>query len=349
MWQAYLLTFALAFSVSAALSPICARLGVHLGIVDKPGGRRQHARVTSRLGGIALYAGFILAVLVAQHLSVPRCDPNEPKRLLGLLAGTTVMFVFGLLDDRYELSAGVQYIAEVLAAGVGMMGLIFIEYVNNPLSSSPDAIIRFPWWFTVVFTLFWMTGMMTTVNWLDGLDGLATGVVAIASLVLFANAAFRLRPPQLSISLLPLALAGACLGLLLWNFYPARVFIGSAGAYTLGYALGALSIIGGAKVATVLLVIGAPVLDVAWLIVSRWRSGRKPYVGDRQHLHFRLYDLGLSERTVVLLYYLFCGVFGVLTLLISPRLYKLIALMVLAVFVLAIMWWTTRLQRDRAA
>ena len=350
MWRPYAITFSIAFAISFVLSPLSARLGLRLGIADKPGGRRQHARTVSRLGGIALYSSFMLAVIVAQFLDVPRQDANELRRLAGLLAGTTVVFILGLLDDRYELKARPQYLGQAVAAAVGMAGLIFIEFVNNPFSQAPDARLVFPWWLTIVLTFIWMMGMMQTVNWLDGLDGLAAGVVAIAGLVLFANAAFRLQPPQTSVALLPLALAGACLGFLPFNFHPARLFMGG-GAYTLGFALGALAIIGGAKMATVLLVLGLPILDVAFILVRRWRRGRPLDVGDRDHLHFRLHDLGLSQRTIVLGYYAFCGAFGLLALAISPRLYKLVALLVMALLALSFLFltgrWRSRQTEDR--
>ena len=342
MWLSYLITFAVAFAISSALSPLSARLGLRLGIADRPGGRRQHSNVVSRLGGIALYSGFTIAVLVAQFLKVPRLDPNEVQRLAGLIAGTTIVFILGLIDDRYELKPGPQYLGQAIATAVGMVGLIFIQFVNNPFSQAPDARIVFPWWFTVILTFFWMMGIMQTVNWLDGLDGLAAGVTAIAALVLFANAAFRLQPPQTSVALLPLALAGACLGFLPFNFHPARVFMGG-GAYTLGFALGALAIIGGAKMATVLLVLGLPILDVAFILMRRWRGGKRLDVGDREHLHFRLYDLGLPQRTIVLGYY----AFGLLALAISPRLYKLVALIVLAALALTIVVVAERRQCKR--
>mgnify|MGYP000991816757 FL=1 len=341
MWPAYAVTFLVAFGISFALSPLCARWGLRFGLADRPGGRRQHGRMMSRLGGIALYFGFVGAVIISQFLDVPRLDPNEPRRLLGLLVGTTVVFLFGLADDRWELKPGPQYLAQALAAAVGMAGLIFIEYVNNPLAGSPDARISFPWWLTIGVTLFWMMGMMQTVNWLDGLDGLAAGVTAIAALVLFVHSGFRLQPPQQSVSLLPLALAGACLGFLPFNFHPARVFMGG-GAYVLGYALGALAIIGGAKVATVLLVMGIPILDVAVLIVWRRLRGGRVDMGDRHHLHFRLHDMGFSQRSVVFGYYVFSAAFGVLALLLPARQYKLLALAVLAVAALGIYVFTAR-------
>jgi UDP-GlcNAc:undecaprenyl-phosphate GlcNAc-1-phosphate transferase len=187
----------------------------------------------------------------------------------------------------------------------------------------------------------WLVGMTNTVNWLDGLDGLAAGVTAIAAVVLFINAAYRLNPPQESVALLPLALLGATLGFLPYNFFPARLFIGGS-AHWLGFTLGALSIIGGAKMAAVLLVMGGPILDVAWQIISRIRRGRNPTVGDRGHLHFRLQDMGISQRKIVLAYYGFCAFFGVLTLAISSRMFKLIAMGVMVAIVVGVLVWLTR-------
>ncbi len=347
MWGAYAATFAVGFALSLVLSPVCARVGERLGIVDWPGGRRQHSRPTSRLGGVALYVAFVATVALSQALPVPRLDPNEPRRVLALLAGTSIVFLVGLLDDVLDLPAWAQFLGQLLAAAVGVWGLIFIEYVNNPFSEDPQARIYFPRWFAVGLSLFWLLGVTTTVNWLDGLDGLAAGVVAIASLVLFANAAFRLQPPQASVALLPLALSGACLGFLPHNFHPARVFMGG-GAYTIGYALGALSIIGGAKVATVLLVIGVPALDVAYLILRRMRRGGRPHVGGRDHLHFRLLDRGWPQRRIVLGYYAFCAFFGALALALPPRQYKLLALLALGALSLAVLLRAERLPRRQA-
>ncbi|MCZ7546843.1 MAG: undecaprenyl/decaprenyl-phosphate alpha-N-acetylglucosaminyl 1-phosphate transferase [Anaerolineae bacterium] len=153
-------------------------------------------------------------------------------------------------------------------------------------------------------------------------------------MVLFINAAFRLDPPQHSVSLLPLALLGATLGFLPFNFPPARVFMGSSGAMFLGYTLGALAIIGGAKMATILLVMGLPLLDLAWVAASRLRAGQHPLHGDRTHLHFRLLDLGLTQRQITLGYWAFSAAFGALTLVTTSRLFKLVALLVMGVLVL---------------
>jgi UDP-GlcNAc:undecaprenyl-phosphate GlcNAc-1-phosphate transferase len=318
--------FGVSFGLALALSPAAQRLGIRWGIVDTPRDRHQHPRATSKFGGMALYVSFTLTGILAQFLPVVRTDEKEIIRFVGLLIGGAFLFVFGILDDRYEFSALPQYIAQLLAAGIAVLFLIIIESFNNPLTGKLTP--HWPYVVTVTLTLFWLGFMMNTVNWLDGLDGLAAGVCAVAALMIFIHAAFRLD--QISVSLLPLALFGSALGFLPYNFHPARVFMGSNGALFLGYTIGVLGIIGGAKMATVLLVMGLPLLDVVWQIVRRVSAGRNPTEGDRGHVHYRLLDLGLSPRQIVLAYYVFCTLFGAIALVTTSRLYKLIALLVMA-------------------
>ena len=287
----------------------------------------------SRLGGVALYVAFITAAVLAQFLPVERQDPKELTRLMGLILGSTFIFLVGLWDDKRELSPAPQLIAQFIASLIAIRFLIFIEVINNPFTNRQ---VWFPWFVTLPFTIFWLMGMMNTVNWLDGLDGLAAGVAAILSAVL---AIHMYREGQYSVALLPLALLGATLGFLPYNFHPAKVFMGSCGSYFLGFAVGALGIIAGAKVATVLLVMGIPIMDVAWQIFNRVRLGRSPAIGDRGHLHFRLLDMGLSQRRIVLLYYLFCLAFGIFALVISSRLYKFLALLVLGVVTTVVLFF----------
>jgi len=285
---------------------------------------------------VALYAAFTAAAVLAQFLPVERQDPKELTRLMGLILGSTFIFLVGLWDDKRELSPAPQLIAQFIASLIAIHFLIFIEVVNDPFTNRQ---VWFPWFVTLPFTIFWLMGMMNTVNWLDGLDGLAAGVAAILSAVL---AIHMYREGQYSVALLPLALLGATLGFLPYNFHPAKVFMGSCGSYFLGFAVGALGIIAGAKVATVLLVMGIPILDVAWQIFNRVRLGRSPAIGDRGHLHFRLLDMGLSQRRIVLLYYLFCLAFGIFALVISSRLYKFLALLVLGVVTTAVLFTLSR-------
>ncbi len=350
----YLTLFLAAALLTAALTPIAGQIGRRLGLVDLPGGRRRHRGAIPRTGGLALYGGFVLVVGAALWLPhllpdsaatwfPPRNDPNELRRLTALLVGSTFCVVVGFLDDRYEWSSGPQYLAQFFAALIAIAGLIFIKHVNNPfadgLLGGPGGL---PWWAVGALTIFWFMGMMNTVNWLDGLSGLATGVTAILCAVLAIHMIFRAEPPQLSVAMLPVILLGATVGFLPFNFSPARIFMGSSGSFFLGFAVAALGIIGGARLATVMLVLGLPALDVAWLIYMRRRRGLSPGQGGRDHLHYRLLDKGISERTIVLGYWAFCALFGAMTLLFDDRVFKLAALINLGIVALSVLIWAAR-------
>lgn len=321
--------FGISFGLALVLTPHAQRLGKRWGIVDQPRDRHQHPQATSKFGGMALYVAFTVAVIVAQFLPVVRTDDKEVIRLVGLLLGGAFLFIFGILDDKRDFSALPQYLAQIFAAAIAVVFLIIIEGFNNPFTGKLTP--EWPYAITVTLTLFWLGFMMNTVNWLDGLDGLAAGVCGVAALIMFLHAAFRLD--QVSVSLLPLALFGATLGFLPYNFHPAKVFMGSNGALFLGYTTGVLGIIGGAKMATVLLVMGLPLLDVVWQIARRVSQGRNPTEGDRGHVHFRLLDMGLSQRHIVLGYYLFCALFGAIALVTASRYYKLFALVVMGLVI----------------
>jgi UDP-GlcNAc:undecaprenyl-phosphate/decaprenyl-phosphate GlcNAc-1-phosphate transferase len=323
-WWPFVVVPVAGLLLALALTPVAAALGRRWGLVDRPGGRRKHQGAIPRTGGIALYVAFMGAILLSQLVPVPRQDPNELTRFLGIVLGTTFLFIAGLIDDWKELKPGPQYLAQAVAAGIAIACLIFIERVMNPFT---DELFVFPLWLTVFVTLFWIMGMINTVNFLDGVDGLAAGVGAIVSSFL---AIHMLREGQYSVALLPLALLGATLGFLPYNFYPARVFLG-AGSWVLGYAIATLGIAAGAKLALVLLVLSIPIVDVAWLIISRLRAGQPIGQADRRHLHYRLLDLGLSPRQVVLIYYGYCILLGATALLVSSRLLKLVTLLVLGI------------------
>lgn len=332
--QQFLLVFLTALGTTLILTPVVGRLALRYGFMDVPTKPKHvHRQPTPRLGGVSIYAAFLVAVGLTAGL--PRDDVKEWARVLGVLLGLTLLMLMGVLDDRRELPPVAQLVVLLLASGLVILaGVPLIGAINNPLGWPID----FPLWFSALFTLFWLTGMTVTVNWLDGLDGLASGITFIASVILFFHTAFRQVPPQPSIALLPAALAGCALGFLPYNFHPARIFLGSSGAYFLGFALANLSIIGGAKVATALLVLGVPILDVAWQIVVRMRQRRSPFLGDRGHLHHRLYDLGLSQRRVVLVYYGLCGAFGLLALVLPSPIYKLYALVSMGLIAAVVLW-----------
>ncbi len=320
---AYIIVFNCALALSLLTIPLARYLSLRFGITSIPGGRRQEQVAMPKLGGLAIFIGFTCAVLLAQFLPVPRSDPNEISRLAGLVCGGALIFILGILDDVFDLSYLQIFFFQIVTAAIAIAFQIYIEFFNNPLTGAKTD----PWppIVTVALTMFWLVLMMNTVNLLDGSDGLASGIVFIAAIVLFLNSAFRQMPPQTSVSLLHLAFAGAVLGFLIHNFYPARIYVGGS-AWFLGYVLGCLSIIGGAKMATILLVMGLPLMDLGWQVVNRIRHGNNPFQGDRGHLHFRLLDTGaLSPRQIALGYYVICAFLGFLTLVTTSQLFKFIA------------------------
>jgi len=320
-----------ALGLSALLTVLAGKLGERTGMLDQPGGRRLHSRPISRLGGLGLAVAFLLVAL-GLFLWAP-LRPEHYRPMLGVLGGAVFVCLGGLADDRWQFKSGPQFVLQFGSALIAIAGTVWIQEVTLPFLGFR----RFDWYITYPLTILWVVGMMNTVNFLDGLDGLAAGVGAIAA-ILFAIHSIHLE--QKEIALYPLALAGACLGFLFFNFHPARVFLGSAGAMTLGYALATLSILAPARVATALLVMAVPIADTAFQIYDRWRHGRSPLQGDRGHLHFRLLDLGLSYRQIVVGYWALCAVFGALALLI-PTNYKLPALILLGFIVVGVLRWLT--------
>jgi UDP-GlcNAc:undecaprenyl-phosphate GlcNAc-1-phosphate transferase len=323
------LVFLAALGIALVVTPLAGRVGQRLGIVDVPGGRRKHAGAIARIGGVGLCAGFFLTALGLFATGVFKPEHQEP--LAGVLLGTAFVFVIGLIDDRNTLKAWPQLLTQIAAGIIAVATTVFIGKVTIPGLERPWDI---PTWIAYPITIAWVIGMMNTVNFLDGLDGLAAGVGAIAA-VLFAIHSHTLQQDE--IALYALALAAACLGFLVFNFNPARVFLGSAGAMVLGYALATLSILAPARVATALLVMAIPIADTGFQAFDRWRRGQSPAQGDRGHLHYRLMDLGFSQRGIVLGYWAFCAVFGALALIISAPAYKLIAIGVLGLIVVGVL------------
>lgn len=348
------MVFAVALVTAVLVTPIAKRLSVRFGIVAEPGGRRQHHGRIPKLGGIPLFAGYLAGIILV-YWALPPEIRDDAQRLQGVVLGTAVMFIGGLLDDRYDLPPRWQFAFQFLGAAIAISHIIFIERFTNPLpaanlwtwgpmdwvfdyDASRNLVII---WRPLVFviTLFWVMGMINAVNWLDGLDGLASGVGAIAAL-LFAWHGLRLG--QVTVPLFPLALAAALMGFLIFNFSPASIFLGTAGAWVLGYNLATLSILSPAKLSTALLVMAIPLLDVAWLIFDRIRRGQHPYQSDRGHLHFRLVDRGLPTRWIVLSYYVVALGFGLVAILAQDRLVKIGVWVVLVTAVSALLIWLSK-------
>ncbi len=349
---ASLATWLIAFVASLALTALAIRLGLRLGIADEPGGRRRHARRTSRLGVIPLFGAFTLAALAGRSFGVPSLDPKEGLRFAGLIAGGGVMFALAIADDKFNLSPRMQLGLQAFAALVAITSQIFIERFTNPFTrrevalTAPEVFGPIAGYVVVVgLSLFWFLGMMNTVNFLDGVDGLASTVGVIAAGVV---AVHMWREGQYSVALLPVALIGTLLGFLFFNRPPARIFLGG-GAIYLGYVLACIGIIGGAKIALLLLVMGLPIADVLWQILDRARRGHSPAASDRGHLHLRLIDQGWSAVRIVALYAGACALLGGAALLPLSPLAKLITLMALFVGVIAVMARLSTLREPQQA
>ncbi len=301
----YLQIFIITLLLSVALTFLVMKLAQRLGITDKPDGDRKiHARTVPLLGGLAIFAAFfIILYFVNDKLLTGNL---EIAQWLGFFAGAGFLMIGGWLDDKYNLKPVWQIIWPALAIASVIAGGVQIEKITNPLGGYIYLGAG-----SAVLIALWLLGMMYTTKLLDGLDGLVSGLVAIGATVIFLFTQ-SLKYHQPDIGLAALILAAACLGFLFFNWQPAKIFLGEGGSLFLGYALGVLSIISGGKIAIALLVMGIPVLDVAWTIVRRLAVGKNPFkFADRKHLHFRLLNLGLSVRKSVLLFYgiaiMFCS------------------------------------------
>jgi UDP-GlcNAc:undecaprenyl-phosphate GlcNAc-1-phosphate transferase len=269
-----------------------------------------------------------LAGLALVYLLLPPTG-DDALRLRGVVLGSMVLLLGGLIDDRWDLSPWAQFAIQIGGAMIAVSHIIFIEVFTNPLSG--EEVWLSSRFLAAIITVIWIVALINTVNWLDGLDGLAAGVGTIAAL-LFAWHSYRLG--QEAVAAFPMALAGALLGFLPYNFAPARIFLGTAGAYVLGYNLATLAILSPAKIATALLVLAVPIIDGAWRVIDRLRHGRSPFYGDRGHLHFRLVDQGVPVRRIVLGYYAVSLTFGLVAIF-APGLMKLVILLLLGAMVMA--------------
>lgn len=341
----------LAFLLAAGITPFIARLAERFGMLDIPGGRRLHPRPIARPGGIAIAIAFGLTIFafwaVDRYAGRPFLIPEEVRSsrftltALAALLGMTL----GFLDDALELRARWQFLGLLVVAGIIVAAGIRIDFVDDPFGGGLTE-LALP--VAIGFTFFWIVGMNVALNFIDGLDGLAAGVSAIAAATLGAIALL----PQVSepfVAWMAFSLAGATIGFLLFNFHPARLFMGSTGVVFVGTMLAVLSIFGTAKVAAALLVLGVPIIDTFYVIVRRVLQGQPPFAPDRGHFHHRLLDVGLSHAQAVLLIYALTLGFGALAFLTSGRTQVLAFLAAVVVFGIAVVILAQRASRTRGA
>lgn len=329
--------------LAAGFTPLVRRWALRWHVVDSASQapeRKIHPLPTPLGGGAAIYFSFT-CVSWAIALLTPDLFGGFflPKHLIGMTVAGAVLIVGGYLDDRYHFTARRQIVFPILAALVVIAVGIGVTYVTNPFGGTVD--LSHPAWqlftldgqpyrvvlFADLFAFIWLLATTYTTKILDGLDGLVAGVTTIGG-VIIATLSLTKEVTQPETALLAMTLAGAAAGFLIWNWHPAKIFLGEGGSTYTGFMLGVLAIIAGGKIATALLILGIPALDVAWAILRRLTGKRSATQADRGHLHFRLLDAGLSVRQAVLLLYTVTAVFGSVTLVTrgEQKVYALLAL-----------------------
>lgn len=310
--QAYFVPFFISLILAYALTPAVKKLAIKVGAVDRPNARKVHTRIIPRLGGLAIFAGFIVSVLFCMPLT---------SELFGLLAGCTAIVALGIWDDICNIPAKVKLAGQIIAAAIPVAFGIRIEWLTNPFGT----LIVLPDWIAVPVTIFWIIGFTNTVNLIDGLDGLAAGVSVIASIAMFFIA---VTMNQYLPAMIIVAMAGASLGFLQYNFNPAKIFMGDTGSMLLGYTMAVVAVLGLVKTAaTVALVVpvialGLPILDTLFAIVRRKMSGVPVFQPDKGHLHHRLLALGMTQKQAVLIMYLITMILGLVAVFVATVSYK---------------------------
>jgi UDP-GlcNAc:undecaprenyl-phosphate GlcNAc-1-phosphate transferase len=288
---------AIAFVIVMLLTPAVGGMARLLGAVDRPEARRLNRQPIPRLGGLAIFLGILVPALAFLDLS------GESR---GVLLGATVAVVVGAVDDFRGLSPSTKLAGQFVAAAIPPMFGVWIDHFTFPFLG----VVDLPAWIGVPLSMLFIVAVMNMVNFLDGLDGLAAGVCGIAG-VTYAILALSLGKPDPAI--LSAIVAGACLGFLRHNFFPARIFMGDSGALCLGFILAAVSIQGLFKTASTvvlllpLLVLAVPIIDTSFVVARRLKHNRPIYTADRSHLHHRFMNIGFSQRRAAVTMWLWCA------------------------------------------
>ncbi|TSC93001.1 MAG: Glycosyl transferase, family 4 [Candidatus Berkelbacteria bacterium Licking1014_7] len=301
--------------MSAFLTWKIKKVSLVFGWLDKPSQRKIHTKPVVRLGGVAVWLAFWLIVGTIYFLDrssitfVAEKYLGIDKNLLGVFLGSLLLLGAGIWDDIKGLKPGTKLIFHFLAGIIIVAFGIKIHWFANPLGGLN---IELGNW-TYLFVPLWIVLIINVVNWLDGIDGLAVGISGIASVILgFLSLAPFVN--QFSTANLAFILAGVCVGFLVLNFNPAKIFLGDSGSMFLGFMLAIFAIISGGKLATAALVLGLPILDAFWVISRRLMSKKAPWQADKLHLHHRFLAIGFSQRQTVLVMYAIAAIFGMIAL-----------------------------------
>ena len=317
--------FSLATSMllSFALTPLVKRLAYKIGAVDIPKDkRRMHDHPIPRLGGLAIFIGFVITVLIFSQAD---------RQLRGILLGACLIVAVGVVDDSHPLGAGIKFILQIVAALIAVWHGVVIQAIASPFPFGE------PYWdfgiMAVPITVIWIVAVTNSVNLIDGLDGLADGVSTIAALTMLIIA-LLLR--DLKMAVICAALVGACVGFIPYNRNPAKIFMGDTGATFLGFVLATVSIQGLFKYYAVIsflvpfIILGLPILDTTVAFMRRILRGQSPMVADRSHTHHKLIDMGMNQKQAVATLYLIATVLGLCAVMIVTRGYIKVILSIAA-------------------
>ena len=323
----------IAVIVAYVATPLMMKLAKLVGAIDVPGDdRRVHKVPTPRLGGLAIFLGFMAGLLYLTDID---------SRMFGVLIGAAIIVTLGFFDDIKPLPAKFKLVVQMIAAIIAIRSGVRINYVSNPLYFilGGSEFIKFGIW-SYPLTLFWIVGVTNAINLVDGLDGLAAGISTISATTLFVAALGTGRPFE---ALLAAILAASTLGFLPYNFNPAKIFMGDTGALFLGYMLSVISVMGVLKGAAALSIlvpifaIGLPIFDTLFAMVRRTLSGKSMMEADKGHLHHKLLDAGMSQKQAVLTLYSISAILGFSAVALVEVTLKAAFVLVFAVFLLASM------------
>jgi len=330
--MAYLLIFLFAFVFTVTAVPVSIILAKKYDALDYPKARKVHRKPVPRWGGIGIFVGLILALLSAyffipqfKELIVPVSAHKDVfKVCIGIVLGSFIIFLLGFLDDVIRFPAKFKLLVQLLVASIMFFFGVKITGIGIPFTS---IYLTLPLVLSFALSLFWFCGFINAINLADGLDGLATGIVAIASAAFFVvaillNNGVLTNSAQMGLSaFLAVAVCGAALGFLIYNFNPAKVFMGDGGSLFLGFMLATITMTGTLKSTAVLalfvpiIVVALPILDVALALFRRLRKGMGIMMPDKEHIHHRLLQYGWSQREIVLLMYVFTLILSIVSIL----------------------------------
>ena len=318
-------SFLLAGIVSAGLCYGIIKIGHRFELLHYPAPGRVHDAPVVRFGGVA--------ILPAALVGLPMTSFDQ--RLVIVISVCTVVITgIGLTDDLLDLPPWVKFAGQLVVAIAAVAFGVQITVISNPLGG----VIELHYLLGALVSVIWLVGMMNAINLLDGLDGLASGVVLVSALIM---ATLSAQLGNSALVLFGLAVGGSIVGFLPFNAYKAKLILGDSGSNLLGFLIGSLAVLGQAKIGTALLVLGIPILDVAWTIIRRRRSGRAITSRDTEHLHHRLVDAGLTRPQVTIGYVLLCAAFGGSALLLG-RIEKLIALAALSALTVCMLYFSAK-------